>query len=115
MTKQTKVNFIELIKGENENGELETEIFVTRKFIPFPELMELTKRLEALKDKSEMEAMQEMFKIVADLYKGKFTVEELMNGLHAPEAVETLQEQIQFVSEGYVSEEHQKQLKEILK
>lgn len=115
MTKQTKLNFIELIKKEKDNGEFETVVYYTPKFIPFSKLIQLTKTLEAMEEKTEMEAMDEMFKVVCDLYNNQFTVEELQGGLHAPEAVETLQEQIEFISSGKVSEENDKRLKELLK
>lgn len=119
MAKQTKLNFIELITGEKENGEFETKVYFTPKFIPFSELMNLFKKLEdieKLEKESEFEAIQEMFKVVAeDIYKEQFTAQELMDGLHAPEAVPALQEQIQFISEGKLSEENDKRLKELLK
>lgn len=115
MAKQTKLNFIELIKDVDENGELKTEVYFTPKFIPFSKLMDLTEKLEAMEEKTETEAMHEMFQVVADLYDNKFTVEELQNGLHAPEAVSTLQEQIAFISEGKLTEANEARLKELLK
>ncbi|WP_412177911.1 phage tail assembly chaperone G [Priestia flexa] len=46
------------------------------------------------------------------MYKDKFTREELIDGLHAPEAVETLQNQILFVAQGYQTDETKKFLSE---
>lgn len=43
--------------------------------------------------------------IVHDIYKDKFTKQELIDGLHAPDAVETLQNQIRFVAQGYQTDE----------
>ena len=115
MAKQTKLNFIELIKDVNENGEVETKVYFTPKFIPFSKLLELTKTLEAMEEKTEIEAMNDMFSVVVDLYNNQFTVEELQDGLHAPEAVATLQEQISFISEGKLTEDNEARLKELLK
>lgn len=115
MAKQTKLNFIELIKDVNENGEVETKVYFTPKFIPFSKLLELTETLEAMEEKTEIEAMNEMFNVVADLYNNQFTVKELQDGLHAPEAVATLQEQISFISEGKITEDNEARLKELLK
>ena len=35
MAKQTKLNFIELITGEKENGEFETKVYFTPKHLTF--------------------------------------------------------------------------------
>lgn len=117
MAKQTKLNFIELIKDVDEKtGELNTKVYFTPKYIPFSKLMALTEKLESMEEKTEVEAMNEMFKVVAeDIYNGQFTVEELQDGLHAPEAVATLQEQIAFISEGKLTEANEARLKELLK
>ena len=50
-----------------------------------------------------------------DIYKNQFTVQELMDGLHAPEAIPELRAQIEFISQGELSEENEKRLKQLLK
>jgi hypothetical protein len=50
--------------------------------------------------------IEKMLDFVAnDLYKGQFTKEDLINGLHAPEAVEILLEQLLFVANGQQTDE----------
>ncbi|RIL33023.1 hypothetical protein BUY98_08820 [Staphylococcus gallinarum] len=102
MTTKLKQMSIELVKDVNENGELITEKYETPKFIPFSKLMKATKKLEKLEDKSEMEAMDEMFEVICDLYNNQFTVEQLTDGLHAPDAVRIIQENIEFISTGEI-------------
>lgn len=126
MAKQTKLHFIELITDVKDNGEVETKVYFTPKFIPFSKLMQITDRLQEIekleeadkeeKNQSETETIKEMFKLVAeDIYNNQFTAEELMDGLHAPEAIKTVQEQIGFISEGKITEDNEKRLKELLK
>ncbi|WP_434795913.1 phage tail assembly chaperone G [Staphylococcus equorum] len=136
MAKQTKLHFIELIKDIKEDGEVETKVYFTPKFIPFSKLIEITDKLQEIEkveesdkeneesetetiketEKSETETIKEMFKLVAeDIYNNQFTAEELMDGLHAPEAIKTVQEQIAFISEGKVTEDNEKRLKQLLK
>lgn len=116
MAKQTKLNFIELITGVKEDGEFETKVYFTPKFIPFTKVTELTETFDSIEEESsDAEALNKMFDTVVDLYNNQFTVEELKNGLHAPEAVETLQQQIQFIAAGQMSEERQAELKKLLK
>lgn len=111
-----KKNYIELITEVDKNGEVkDKKVYVTPGFIPFSKLIEASTVLESVEEKSEMEGLQEMLKVVCDLYNNQFTPEELMDGLHAPDAIETLQAQIEFISTGKVSEENQAKLKEILK
>lgn len=100
MTTKTKQMSIELIQDVNENGELVTKEYQTPKFIPFSKLMKATKQLEKLEDKSEMEAMDEMMQVICDLYNNQFTPDQLMNGLHAPDAVRVIRENIEFISTG---------------
>lgn len=100
MTTKTKQMSIELIQDVNENGELVTKEYQTPKFIPFSKLMKATEKLEKLEDKSEMEAMDEMMQVICDFYNNQFTTEELMDGLHAPDAVRVIRENIEFISTG---------------
>lgn len=119
MAKQTKLNFIELITGEKENGEFETKVYFTPKHLPFSELMNLFEKVEEIEKTEEdsgINNIQEMFKLIAeDIYKNQFTVQELMDGLHAPETMPEIKAQIQFVSQGEQSEENEKRLKQLLK
>ncbi|MFE5428168.1 phage tail assembly chaperone G [Peribacillus simplex] len=42
------------------------------------------------------------------MYNKQFTKEDLFNGLHAPDAIQTLQEQIIFVAQGRQNDETKK-------
>ena len=111
-----KKNFIELITEVDKNGEVkDKKVYVTPGFIPFSKLIEASKVLESVEEKSEMEGLQEMLKVVADLYNNQFTTQELLDGLHAPDAITVLQQQIEFISTGKVTEDNEAKLKEILK
>lgn len=112
MTTKLKQMQIELVKDVKDNGELETEVFYSPKFIPFSKLIKATKTLEAVEDKPEMEAMDEMFQVVADLYNNQFTAQELMDGLHAPDAVKVIRENIEFISTGELPEDKEEDKKE---
>jgi hypothetical protein len=102
MTTKLKEMSIELVTNVNEDGSVETQEYKTPTFIPFSKLMKATKKLEALEDKSEMEAMDEMFEVICDLYNNQFTVKQLTDGLHAPDAVRIIQENIEFISTGEI-------------
>lgn len=100
-----KRNMIELVK-EVKGDEVITERYWTPPFIPFSvvyEAVDLAKKI----DEGEMSDV-EMFDLLIDfvvdrIYNNQFTKEELMNGIHAPDAVRILQEQVIFVSQGQQS------------
>lgn len=102
--KRNRIELVKEVKGE----EVVTENFLTPVFIPFgvvyeamdlkDEIEESSKTDEKGKDK---ELMDKMVLFVADrIYNGQFTKEELINGLHAPNAMQELQEQVAFVANG---------------
>lgn len=109
---------IELVTEYDEvNDEVKTQIYYTPKFIPFAvvyEAVELSERVEKVGEKkeesfSETQFFDEMADFVANkVYAGKFTTEELINGLHAPDAVQTLQEQVMFIAQGAQSPQAKK-------
>lgn len=113
-----KKNYIELITEVDNNGEVkDKKVYVTPGFIPFTVVIKAQNTLNSLEEsEDDMEGIQEMMKIVSkDIYNNQFTTEELMNGLHAPDAMRTLQAQLEFISAGKLTEENQAKLKEILK
>jgi len=60
---------------------------------------------------SEKELIDKLLSFVADkVYGGQFTRDELFNGLHAPSAIQALQEQIMFVSRGFQNDATKKYL-----
>ncbi|MEE3951663.1 phage tail assembly chaperone G [Peribacillus frigoritolerans] len=96
-----KRNMIELVK-EVKEGESVTENYLTPVFIPFSVVYEALDMTEAIdkseKEKSagsERELIEKLMDFVANkVYNKQFTKEELFKGLHAPDAIQTLQEQI---------------------
>ncbi|MGG3480583.1 hypothetical protein ABES21_24210 [Peribacillus frigoritolerans] len=110
-----KRNMIELVK-EVKEGEIVTEKYLTPIFIPFSvvyEAIDLTEEMdkgEGNKNSlSEKEMIDKLIDFVANrIYNKQFTKEELFNGLHAPDAIETLQRQIMFVAQGQQTDETKK-------
>jgi hypothetical protein len=93
-----------------ENGELNTFPIFTPDFIPFKTVISATKlmgEIQKLEDgEKELQMLEKMIAFVADdIYQGKITREDIENKLHAPDALETLKEQIAFVSQGYQTKE----------
>ncbi|MET1176927.1 hypothetical protein ABG775_02935 [Peribacillus simplex] len=105
-----KRNMIKLVKEVKEE-EVITETYLTPVFIPFSVVYEaIDIEDEMNKDNlTDKEFFDKMIDIVANkIYNKQFTPQDLINGLHAPDALETLQEQIIFVSRGYQSDETKK-------
>ncbi|WP_210340761.1 phage tail assembly chaperone G [Alkalicoccobacillus gibsonii] len=119
---------IELVTGVNGDG-LETVTYATPIFVSTEvtyEAYDITERIEEQVkfeegkiDKVEDPLTQRgMFEMLADftvkLYGDKFTKKELIAGLHAPEALMTLQENLRFVTQGDQSEENTQMTKKFL-
>jgi hypothetical protein len=108
-----KRNMIELVK-EVKEGEVITEKYLTPVFIPLStvyQAIDLTNDLENNTKMTEKELIERLIDFVAnDIYKGQFTKEELTNGLHAPDAIQNLYEQILFIARGQQSDETKKYL-----
>ncbi|EGQ3068542.1 hypothetical protein I0P04_001895 [Staphylococcus pseudintermedius] len=85
---------IELITDVKDNGELVTEVYKAPDFIPFSKLVNATKKLESLETATEVEAMIAMFEVLVDLYNNQFTLETLMNGLDARDALKVVETNI---------------------
>lgn len=97
-----KRHTIELVK-EVKEGEVVTETFITPPFIPFSVVYEATDLMNDKENdnKTEREMIDLLLDFVANkIYKDQFTKEQLQNGLHAPDAMETLQDQVMFVAQG---------------
>lgn len=93
---------------EVKEGEIMEKTYLTPPFLPMSVMYEGLDVAESIEngDLSEREKIEKMAIFVADtLYKGQFTTEELVNGLHGPEAIETLQEQLVFSTNGYQTDE----------
>lgn len=102
--KRSRINLVTEVK----EGEIITKTFLTPPFLPMSIMYEGLDVAESIENDglTEREKMEKMTIFVADtLYKGQFTTEELVNGLHGPEAVDTLQEQLIFATNGYQSDD----------
>ncbi|WP_078597113.1 phage tail assembly chaperone G [Evansella clarkii] len=110
-----KRNMIELLKNPEEvanGGEPELQKYWTPPFIPFSKVRQaLQLQADMTKDEeaSELQMMEMLAEFVAkEIYDNQFTVEELYDRLHAPDALEALQNQLMFVAQGDQSDETKK-------
>lgn len=106
-------NAIVLVK-EVKEGEILDKTYYTPAFIPMSvvyQAIELNKEMTKITASNEKELIEKMVDFVAnDIYKKQFTKEELENGLHAPIAIQTLREQIVFITRGQQTDEVKKLL-----
>ncbi|MGM8215178.1 phage tail assembly chaperone G [Bacillaceae bacterium W0354] len=104
---------IELVK-EVKAGEIVTEKYLTPAFIPMSvvyEAIDMMSELGQVTVKNEKDMIDRMLSFIADkAYGGQFTKEELFNGLHAPDAVRVLEEQILFIARGTQNDDTKKYL-----
>ena len=108
-----KRNMIELVK-EVKEGEIVTEKFLTPPFIPLSvvyQAIDLNVEMSKISAEAEKEYVEKLADfVVNDVYKNQFTKEQLINGLHAPDAIQTLSEQVIFITRGRQTEETKKYL-----
>lgn len=106
-----KRTFIELVKNVDEvqkGGEPELEKVWTPHFLPWKTVREgmqilMEKEKYSTNDFEMIEQMEEF--IVNKIFPGLITVEDLQERLHAPNAIETMQNVIEFVTSGQESDE----------
>lgn len=115
---QLKRNMIELVKNPdeiNKGGEPEFEKYWTPAFLPFEvtlEAVDLMAKLEELEDEGG-EGIKSLFDLLIDFtankaYGKQFTVNELKERLHAPDALGLLQSQLIFIAQGQQTDETKK-------
>lgn len=116
-----KRNFIKIctnLKEVNDKGvEALYKTYVSGTAIPFRKVMDavlIEKKAES-DEVSEAEGILEMFQVVCDLYENQFTTDDLMDGLHAPDAMDEIREQIRFFASGEMADQRKKELKALLK
>ncbi|WP_239745197.1 hypothetical protein [Mammaliicoccus sp. F-M27] len=109
-----KRNFIRLVKEVDEKGEIKYDTYITPAFIPFNLVYEATDVMSGLEDKSEKENMDIMLDMIVKIYNKQFTAKDLRNGLHAPDATETLQQQIEFIASGAMDDARKKELAKLI-
>ncbi|EHJ08440.1 phage tail assembly chaperone G [Staphylococcus simiae] len=118
-----KRNFIKLTQIDKQGnavtdteGNVKFDTFITPTQIPFRKIYDAADLMDGQVDeeKSSKESIDEMLDFVVDIYNNQFTKEDLLDRLHAPDAVEELQRQIQFIAQGQMDEERKKQLAKMI-
>jgi len=105
-----KRHLIELVKNPEEvaeGGVPEFEKHWTIPFIPFRKVIEAATLQERLEkgDLSEVKQIEEMANFIAELYKDIPNGDYLIDRLHAPDGMEELRGQIDFIVSGAQSED----------
>ena len=103
-----KRNMIELVKHVKE-GEIVTEKYLTPVFIPLSvvyQAIDLKAETEKITPDNEKDIIDKLVDFVTnEVYKGQFSKEDLINGLHAPDAINVLLQQLLFIARGQQSDE----------
>ncbi|KHE73152.1 phage tail assembly chaperone G [Halobacillus sp. BBL2006] len=109
-----KRNMIELVTDVKE-GEIITQTYWTSPFLPMKVVLEANDiaaqidKLETDDIEQQKETFDQLSSFVADvLYNKQFTKQELQDGLHAPQALNALYDQIIFITRGKQSDETKK-------
>lgn len=110
-----KRSYIELVKNPEEvmkGGEPELEKFWTPPFIPFSKVrqaMQMQADFSKNKKITEYEITETLSEFIAkDIFNNQFTVDDLYERLHAPDAMEALQNLLFFVTNGGKEDETKK-------
>ncbi|AYW46783.1 phage tail assembly chaperone G [Tetragenococcus koreensis] len=117
-----KRNFIKLVQVDKKGnavtdteGNAKYDTFITPTQIPFRKIYDAADLMDTQEEaKSTKENMDEMLDMVVDIYNKQFTKDDLLDRLHAPDAVEELQGQIEFIAQGQMDEERQKKLAQMI-
>src|SRR5699024_5175211 len=118
-----KRNFIKLTQIDKKGntvtdteGNAKYDTFITPTQIPFSKIYDATDIIDGVSDEntSAQENIDQMLDMVVDIYNNQLTKDDLLDRLHAPDAVEELQEQIEFIAQGQMDEERKKELARII-
>ena len=115
-----KRNFIKLISNQEQVTEGKEPLFntfVSPSFVPYRKMYEAMQILEKQETEgaNELELTNVMIDFIVDLYGKQFTKEELLDGLHAPDANAEIMGHIEFFAQGKLTEERKKELAKMLK
>ena len=108
-----KRNFIKLVQVDKKGnavtdteGNAKFDTFITPTQIPFRKIYDAADLMDGASDveKSAQENIDEMLNMVVDIYNHQFTKDDLLDRLHAPDAVEELQQQIEFIAQGQMED-----------
>ena len=118
-----KRNFIKLTQIDKKGnavtdteGNAKYDTFITPTQIPFRKIYDAADLMdgEGEGDKSSKEGFDEMLDMVVDIYNNQFTKDDLLDRLHAPDAIEELNGQIEFIAQGQMDDERKKELARII-
>ncbi|MCF1633072.1 phage tail assembly chaperone G [Tetragenococcus koreensis] len=117
-----KRNFIKLVQVDKKGnavtdteGNAKYDTFITPTQIPFRKIYDAADLMDNQEEaKSTKENMDEMLDMVVDIYNKQFTKNDLLDRLHAPDAVEELQQQIEFIAQGQLDDERKKELAKMI-
>lgn len=123
MTKKLKRNYIRLVTGEDDKGELTFETFLTPHFISLDvmyEAVDVMEELEKMEDDNKLaktpeplskimrKQMDILMDVVVKIYGKQFDIKKLKAGLHAPDVQEELIQQVQFIAMGQQDDDTKK-------
>ncbi|KRM95335.1 phage tail assembly chaperone G [Loigolactobacillus rennini] len=119
----TKRNFIKLIKIDDKGkakltkeGKAQYDTFITPTQIPFRKIYDAADLMDGSSSgkESSRDSMDQMLDMVVDIYDHQFTKDDLLDRLHAPDAVEELTQQIEFIAQGQMDDERKKELAKMI-
>ena len=111
MASKLKRNYIQLVENPKAE-EIKMETYLTPHFIPLDvlyEAIDIMAELEEVergeKEMSLKEQMEKLVDAVIKIYGGQFTKKDIRTRIHAPDALTSLQKQVEFVVNGQQDEE----------
>ncbi|WP_145436942.1 phage tail assembly chaperone G [Staphylococcus hominis] len=119
MSNKLKRNYIRLVENPKAE-EIKLETYLTPHFIPLDTLYEAVDIMTEL-EKAEngeveipfREQIDKLIDVVVKIYGNQFTAKDLRTRLHAPDAITTLQKQVEFIANGQQDEETKKFIQSI--
>lgn len=115
-----KRNFIKLIKEVKDDNEVIYNTYLTPVFVPFRMMYEASdvqselEKASETKEEDPKKEMDMMLDMVVKIYNNQFTRDELIDGLHSPDAVRILSEQIDWVAQGKMNDQAKKELAKMI-
>lgn len=119
MSNKLKRNYIRLVENPNAE-EIKLETYLTPHFIPLDVLYEAVDIMADLEkaDTGEVELsfkeqIDKLIDVVVKIYGKQFTAKDVKERLHAPDAIDTLRKQVEFIANGQQDEETKKFIQSI--
>ncbi|GGG87689.1 phage protein [Staphylococcus petrasii] len=119
MSNKLKRNYIRLVENPNAE-EIKLETYLTPHFIPLDVLYEAVDIMADLEkaetgevEMSFKEQIDKLIDVVVKIYGKQFTAKDVKERLHAPDAIDTLRKQVEFIANGQQDEETKKFIQSI--